>query len=79
MPLLRRQAVALMPLRGAALYPERAEQGGVSMLVLKGCTRCCGDLYVERGIGLLAELVCLQCGRRKPVLALLRRIPVPAA
>ena len=49
------------------------------MLVLKGCIRCSGDLYVERGIGLLAELVCLQCGRRKPLLPLLRRMPVPAA
>jgi hypothetical protein len=49
------------------------------MLVLKGCPRCSGDLYVERGIGLLTELVCLQCGERKPVRPAPQRIPVPAA
>jgi DNA-directed RNA polymerase subunit RPC12/RpoP len=34
------------------------------MLVLKGCNRCHGDLYVERQMG-TADLVCLQCGYRR--------------
>jgi hypothetical protein len=33
------------------------------MLVLKGCKRCTGDLYLERGIG-ESNVVCLQCGGR---------------
>ncbi len=33
------------------------------MLVLKGCKRCAGDLFLERGVG-ESDLVCLQCGRR---------------
>jgi hypothetical protein len=35
------------------------------MLVLKGCIRCRGDQYVESGAD-LDELVCLQCGDRRP-------------
>jgi hypothetical protein len=46
------------------------------MLVLKGCKRCAGDLFLERGIG-ESDVVCLQCGarwrvrRREPELAAL--------
>jgi hypothetical protein len=34
------------------------------MLLLKGCRRCQGDMYVEREIG-ATDLVCLQCGHRR--------------
>lgn len=33
------------------------------MMVLKGCTRCGGDLMQERAIGEEADLACLQCGK----------------
>ncbi|HEX9640948.1 MAG TPA: hypothetical protein VGB13_06520 [Candidatus Krumholzibacteria bacterium] len=36
------------------------------MRLLKGCQRCQGDLFVEREHG-DADLVCLQCGYRRPV------------
>lgn len=34
-------------------------------MVFKGCTRCGGDLYIEDDMG-FRDLVCLQCGCRKP-------------
>ncbi len=37
------------------------------LLVLKGCRRCRGDLFVERLAGEAADLVCLQCGERRPL------------
>ncbi len=37
------------------------------LLVLKGCRRCRGDLFVERLAGEAADLVCLQCGQRRPL------------
>ncbi len=33
------------------------------MMVLKGCTRCGGDLVEERALGEDDALVCLQCGK----------------
>jgi DNA-directed RNA polymerase subunit RPC12/RpoP len=33
----------------------------------KACSRCQGDLYREEDLG-TTELVCLQCGFRRPVL-----------
>lgn len=36
------------------------------MMVLRGCAKCEGDLYVERNID-GADLVCLQCGFRKTI------------
>ena len=33
------------------------------MMVLKGCTRCGGDLLQERALGEDPDLVCLQCGK----------------
>ena len=36
------------------------------MLYLKGCTRCKGDLYLERD-GWGAYLHCLQCGRTRHI------------
>ena len=32
------------------------------MLLIKGCKRCQGDLFLERGL-CDADFVCLQCGR----------------
>ena len=34
-------------------------------MVFKGCERCRGDLYREEDIG-QTDLVCLQCGYRRP-------------
>jgi hypothetical protein len=49
------------------------------MLVLKGCRKCQGDMYVERGVG-VADLVCLQCGYRWPVrLSALQQAPVTSS
>jgi DNA-directed RNA polymerase subunit RPC12/RpoP len=36
------------------------------MLLLKGCRRCHGDLFVENQTG-ITDLVCLQCGFRRTV------------
>jgi hypothetical protein len=41
------------------------------MLLLKGCRKCAGDLYVEHEVG-IADLVCLQCGYRRTL-----RVPAP--
>jgi DNA-directed RNA polymerase subunit M/transcription elongation factor TFIIS len=34
-------------------------------MVFKGCARCRGDMYREEDIG-QTDLVCLQCGYRRP-------------
>jgi len=34
-------------------------------MVFKGCARCRGDLYREEDVG-ETDLVCLQCGYRRP-------------
>ena len=36
------------------------------MIRFKTCTRCRGDLFLEKDGGLM-ELVCLQCGSREPI------------
>lgn len=36
------------------------------MLLLKGCQRCRGDLFVETLVG-VTDMVCLQCGYRRTV------------
>ena len=36
------------------------------MMVFRGCSKCQGDVYVERNID-GADLVCLQCGSRRLV------------
>jgi DNA-directed RNA polymerase subunit RPC12/RpoP len=35
-------------------------------MVLKGCVRCHGDVYVDEDLISGRELVCLQCGDRMP-------------
>jgi DNA-directed RNA polymerase subunit RPC12/RpoP len=42
------------------------------MMVLRGCFKCQGDVYVEQSMD-GAELVCLQCGSRRLIEA--RKLP----
>jgi DNA-directed RNA polymerase subunit RPC12/RpoP len=37
-------------------------------MVFRGCSKCQGDVYVERNID-GADLVCLQCGSRRMIAA----------
>jgi hypothetical protein len=52
-------------------------------MFFKGCPKCSGDVYMEETATYL-ELVCLQCGNRRPVpmryrSRLRRRMARPAA
>jgi DNA-directed RNA polymerase subunit RPC12/RpoP len=38
------------------------------MMVFRGCSKCQGDVYVERNAD-GADLVCLQCGSRRLIAA----------
>jgi len=42
------------------------------MMVFRGCSKCQGDVFVERNID-GADLVCLQCGSRRLIVT--RQLP----
>jgi len=43
------------------------------------CPRCAGMMYVERLLGDEADLVCIQCGYRSPLVAEAQEAPLPRA